>query len=144
MGKAKDWAKTLFHTQKGRLLSKGKDFDGGTVEFNVNDFRSTLNQNNGLYRPNRYLFKIKTPPATMHRADVFNQANELMFFCDNVNIPGLSLIPVDYKRLGIGTFDRRASSAIPAEISASFMLDGMGKNLNFFQSWVNSIIYIMY
>ena len=143
MSKAKDWAKTLFHTQKGRLLSKGKDFDGGTVEFNVNDFRSQLNQKNGLFKPNRYLFKIKTPPRVMTASlDPLNTVREMVFFCDNINIPGLSLIPVDHKRLGIGTFDRRASSSIPAEISASFMLDGLGNNLAFFQDWVQGIVYM--
>ena len=143
MSKAKDWAKTLFHTQKGRLLSKDKNFDGGKVEFNVNDFRSSLNQANGLYKPNRYLFKIKTPPKVLSaRLDPLNTIKEMVFFCDNINIPGLSLIPVDYKRLGMGTFDRRASSAIPAEISASFMLDGLGQNLGFFQDWVQGIVYM--
>ena len=143
MSKAKDWAKTLFHTQKGRLLSKGKDFDGGTVEFNLNDFRGQLSQKNGLYKPNRYLFKIKTPPRVVSsRLDPLNTVKEMVFFCDNINIPGLSLIPVDHKRLGIGTFDRRASSSIPAEISASFMLDGLGHNLGFFQDWVQGIVYM--
>ena len=141
MGKAKDWAKTLFHTQKGRLLEGEKD--GSKIEFNVNQFRSAINKANGLYRPNRYLFKIKTPPRVVSsQLDPQNTINEMVFFCDNINIPGLSLIPADYKRLGIGTFDRRATSAIPAEISASFMLDGMGRNLNFFQDWTSSIAYM--
>ena len=65
-----------------------------------------------------------------------------MFFCDNINIPGAQITPVDHRRNAIGPFDRRAGNIIPAEITASFMLDAIGRNHAFFQKWGSSIVYM--
>ena len=141
MGKSLDIAKNVFNMAKGKALEKDKD--GDKQKFNLNNFKGELTAANGLYRPNRYRFVLETihkclAPVTYPKPD--NQ--KLEFYCDNVNIPGASIIPVDYKRLGVGPFDRRASAIIPAEISASFMLDNTGKNLDFFQQWVSRIVYM--
>ena len=65
-----------------------------------------------------------------------------MFFCDNINLPGAQVTPFDHRRNTIGPFDRRAGNIIPAQITASFMLDAQGRNLSFFQRWVSSIVYM--
>lgn len=156
MAKAKDYAKNLFHMVKGKGLERSlkdglKDIDGkstvGEVSphgfFNIGSFRSSLEAHNSLYRPNRYLVKFKRAPNCIQDKKLRTQATEeIIFFCDNINIPGASIIPVDYKRYGIGPFDRRASNIVPAEISAAFMLDGLGRNLHFFQKWVSNIVYM--
>ena len=149
MAKAKDYAKNLFHMVKGRGLNKedkGKNTVGKVTPegfFNIGSFRSALQEHNSMFRPNRYLIKFKKAPNCIVDSKLKRQATEeIIFFCDNINIPGASIIPVDYKRFGIGPFDRRASNIIPAEISASFMLDGLGRNLHFFQKWVSNIVYM--
>ena len=141
MGKSLDIAKNVFNMAKGNALKKKKD--GHKQKFNLDQFKGELTAANGLYRPNRYRFVLERIPKCLGAVKYPNPDNQkLEFYCDNVNIPGASLIPVDYKRLGVGPFDRRASAIVPAEISASFMLDNTGKNLDFFQQWVNNIIYM--
>ena len=143
MGKALDIGKSLFNMVKGKGLEKdreewGDNFVGDDSvkgHFNIGTFNAKLTDLNSLYRPNRYLVRFKRAPKCLVDASTATHAaSDIMFFCDNVNIPGASIIPVDHKRFSIGPFDRRASNIIPAEISASFMLDGMGKNLDFFQT----------
>ena len=141
MAKAKDYATNLFNMLKGKGLEK--DIDGNDATFNLNNFKGELTAVNGLYKPNRYRFVLKRIPKCLNKVNSTDVGQQkLEFFCDNINIPGASLIPVDHKRFGIGPFDRRASAIIPAEISASFMLDSSGRNLDFFQQWVNHIIYM--
>ena len=154
MAKAKDYAKNLFHMVKGKGLEsrlkknplEGKKTVGKVTPegfFNVGSFRASLDAHNSMFRPNRYLVKFKRAPNCILDKNLKVQATEqIVFFCDNINIPGASIIPVDHKRYGIGPFDRRASNIIPAEISASFMLDGLGRNLHFFQKWVSNIVYM--
>ena len=141
MGKSLDIAKNIFNITKGKALEKERD--GDKQKFNLNTFKGELTAANGLYRPNRYRFVLETIPKCLNKITYPKPDNQrLEFYCDNVNIPGASIIPVDYKRLGVGPFDRRASAIIPAEISASFMLDNTGKNLDFFQQWVSHIVYM--
>ena len=142
MAKAKDYATNLFNMVKGKGLSKDKA-KGSDAKFNLNNFKGQLTDLNGLYRPNRYRFVLERVPNCLTSVEYPKPDNQkLEFYCDNVNIPGASIIPVDYRRLGVGPFDRRASAIVPAEISASFMLDNMGKNLDFFQQWINHIVYM--
>ena len=139
-------AKSIFSMAKGKALEKedkgsktvGQDSNEG--KFNIGTFKAAMTKANGLARANRYMVTIRPGP------NFWGLGNEtigpLRFFCDNVNIPGASIIPVDHKRQGIGPFDRRASAIVPAEISASFMLDARGRNLQFFQDWVSNIVYM--
>ena len=151
MAKALDIAKDLFNLAKGKGLEKPRagtkttgqrDNDPGSPgsspgSFNVGSFVGAMQQANGFARANRYLVTIDTPPGPWVKSDTVQQ---LQFFCDNINLPGASLIPIDHKRNSIGPFDRRPSAIIPSEISASFMLDATGRNLDFFQQWVTNIV----
>ena len=138
--------KSVFSMAKGKALEKedkgdktvGQDSNEG--KFNIGTFKGEMTKANGLARANRYMVTIRPGPKFWGIGS--DAIQPLRFFCDNVNIPGASVIPVDHRRQGIGPFDRRASSIVPAEISASFMLDARGRNLQFFQDWVNNIIYM--
>jgi len=151
MAKAIDIAKDLFNLAKGKGLEKPRagsesvgvrDNDAGSPgqspgSFNIGSFTAAMQQSNGFARANRFLVTIDTPPGPWVKSDTVQQ---LQFFCDNVNMPGASLIPIDHKRNSIGPFDRRPSAIIPSEISASFMLDAQGRNLDFFQAWTTNIV----
>ena len=135
MAKIADIAKTLFNLGKGVGLEKPRE--GHEKEFNLDKFKGALQQDNSLMRANRYVVTIIPGPGWTWTSD---QAQQLVFFCDAVNIPGVTINPADITRLGLGTFDRRPGRMLPSEISASFMLDQNGKNLNFFQTWVTNIV----
>lgn len=135
-------AKDLFNLSKGKAFSgeynEGIGEDSPRGAFNVGTFLGKVQETNGLSRANRYLVEIDPPAGSWVGEPGVVQA--LQFFCDNVNIPGAAVIPVDHRRNSIGPFDRRAQAIVPSEISASFMLDARGRNLNFFQKWVSNIV----
>ena len=136
MAKITDIAKTLFNLGKGIGLEKPRE--GNQKEFNLDKFKSELQNNNSLMRANRYVVTIYPGPKwTWTGTDT---PRSLTFFCDAVNMPGLSINPSDISRLGVGPYDRRPGRLLPSEISASFMLDQNGRNLNFFQEWVYNVI----
>ena len=135
MAKIADIAKTLLNLGKGIGLEKERT--GHNEEFNLDKFKGALQRDNSLMRANRYVVTITPGPGWSWISD---QAEQLVFFCDAVNIPGVTINPSDITRLGLGTFDRRPGRMLPSEISASFMLDQSGRNLNFFQTWVTNIV----
>ena len=155
MAKAADFAKNLFNLAKGAALNKPRtgsstsgqmDNQAGSAGqspgmFNVGSFIGAIEQTNGLSRANRYLVTIDRPKGAWAQG-TDTAVQQLVFFCDNINIPGAQITPVDHRRNAIGPFDRRASNIIPAEITASFMLDALGRNHAFFQKWVSSIVYM--
>jgi len=135
MAKILDVAKDAFNLFKGIGLEKTAT--GADSQFNLNNFIGKMQERNSLARANRYVVRIATPPWGGAAA-----AQDLVFFCDNVNLPGASVVPVDIKRNSIGPFDRRPSNVIPDEITASFMLDSAGQNLKFFHDWLANIMGI--
>ena len=146
MAKIYNVAKDLFNLAKGKALETG-EYNEGVGEdspkgaFNVGTFLGKVQEANGLARANRYLVEIDTPQgAWVQNSGGAGVVQSLQFFCDNVNIPGAAIIPVDHRRNSIGPFDRRAQTIVPSEISASFMLDARGRNLNFFQQWATNIV----
>ena len=136
MAKIADIAKTLFNLGKGVGLEKPRV--GAQATHSLDKFIGKLQERNSLMRANRYVVEI-SPPGWAVGEDV-DTVNNIVFFCEAVNLPGASIVPVDHKRFGVGPFDRRASNIIPAEISASFMLDNTGRHMDFFQRWIAHIV----
>ena len=136
MAKIADIAKNLFNLGKGIGLEKPRE--GNQKEFNLDKFKSELQSTNSLMRANRYVVTIYPGPEWSWTGP--ETPKSLTFFCDAVNMPGLSINPSDISRLGVGPYDRRPGRLLPSEISASFMLDQNGRNLNFFQEWVYNVI----
>ena len=136
MAKITDIAKNLFNLGKGIGLEKPRE--GNQKEFNLDKFKSELQSTNSLMRANRYVVTIYPGPLWSWTGT--DTPRSLTFFCDAVNMPGLSINPSDISRLGVGPYDRRPGRLLPSEISASFMLDQNGRNLNFFQEWVYNVI----
>ena len=136
MAKITDIAKTLFNLGKGIGLEKPRE--GNQKEFNLDKFKSELQASNSLARANRYVVTIY--PGAGWTWSGAETPRSLTFFCDAVNMPGVTLNPSDISRLGVGPYDRRPGRLLPSEISASFMLDQNGRNLNFFQTWIYNIV----
>jgi len=137
VAKLKDIASDIFNIAKGIGLSKPAT--GDQQEFSLDKFMGKMQERNSLARANRYVVRIAPPQWALELGEK-ETADDLVFFCDNVNYPGTSIIPVDIKRQGLGTFDRRPSNIIADEVTASFMLDNTGRNLNFFHKWAQNIV----
>lgn len=140
MAKLADVAKTLYNLGKGVGLEKPRE--GSQKPFSLDKFTGALQNSNSLARANRYVVSIDAPQWAQQNSAYTDDAKQLVFFCDAINIPGATINAVDHRRLGLGPLDRRPGQILPAEITASFMLDQNGRNLNFFQEWVNSVFEI--
>jgi len=121
------------------FLDHGQPDRGRGTQLDLNKITSELAGRNGVMHPNLFLVKIYNPK--------WNQAGKqhefLPFFCETVNIPGLNLIPQEIQRQGFGLFDRRVGSAIQSgTIDCTFIVDGQGDILKYFQSWMNHIVNI--
>ena len=136
MAKLADIGKTLFNLGKG--IGLNKDRVGAQQPYSLDKFIGKLQERNSLMRANRYIVEI-APPGWASGEDTDTVQN-IVFFCEAVNLPGATITPMDHKRLGVGPFDRRPTMVIPAEISASFMLDQAGRNLAFFQKWISHLV----
>ena len=89
MAKIRDVAKTLFNLGKGMGLEKPRE--GGQKEFNLDKFKGALQQDNSLMRANRYVVTIY---PGKNWTGVSDQAQQLQFFCDAINIPGVTINPL--------------------------------------------------
>lgn len=138
MAKAKDVIKDLFHTFKGIGLEKTAT--GAQSPFNINDFVSKLQERNSLARANRYVVRITPQSPEFWGMGDQEVMKDLVFFCDNVNVPGRVIAPAEIKRQTIGPFDRRPNIAITDDVQCSFMLDSNGLNFKFFYDWMQNII----
>ena len=131
----KDIAKTGFHLLKGKLLEKNAT--GNQSQFNLNKFIGQMQEVNSVAQPSRYLVEISTPNWGLAKSDA---AQRLSFFCDAVNMPGMTLAMSEFKSQGYGPFDRRPTAPIMQDITCSIMLDSNGNNLGFFQEWMLNIV----
>lgn len=135
MASIKDIAKTAIALGKGLALNKPRT--GADTPFNVNKFLGKMQERNSLFRPSRFLVEVSVPKWA--QGEDAETAKDITFFAEQVNLPGVSLIPADIKRQSIGPFDRRPSQVIMPDLTMSVMLDSNGRNLDFFQKWVSNV-----
>ena len=84
--------------------------NGGTQQFNVGKIRSDINSLGGLARPPLFLATVNPPRSLVG-------AGPQPLLCSSATLPGKQIIPVDHKRLGYGTLDRRVSGAVNPDVS---------------------------
>ena len=108
--------------------------DGGQQTFNVGKIRSDINSMGGLARPPLFLATVNPPRALVG-------AGPQPLLCSSATLPGKQIIPVDHKRLGYGTLDRRVSGAVNPDVSLTFFVGTNGEPLTYFNSWLDNIFY---
>ena len=88
----------------------------------------------GLARPPLFLTTVLPP-----RALISEGPQPLL--CSSATLPGKQIIPVDHKRLGYGTLDRRVSGAVMPDVSLTFFVGTNGEPLTYFNKWLDNIFY---
>ena len=141
-------------------LSGGRD--GQKSFYNVEKFKSELNVSHGLYKPTLFFVDIAMPDWVTKltqkvEADTapgfdgkgldkgsggwLSDSNKrLQFFCSSANLPGMQILTSDYRRQGMGTFDRRPFGVQVTDIPLTFMLDNRGWILKLFYQWTQAIV----
>jgi len=94
MASIKDIAKTAIALGKGLALNKPRT--GADTPFNVNKFLGKMQERNSLFRPSRFLVEVSVPKWA--QGEDAETAKDITFFAEQVNLPGVSLIPADIKK----------------------------------------------
>ena len=103
------------------------------MAFNINEMLSTINANGGLSKASKFMVTI-TPPTIL---GVANQ--DLTFFCEAAQLPGLTFQTDDVKMSGYGVYEKRPHGISFSDLPLTFYNDTDGKVLRFFHSWAQAV-----
>ena len=95
----------------------------------------------GLMRDNKYEIRITRPIGPWDNT-ASPDAELLQIYATNVDLPGVSFIPGDYKPQGFGILERRPTEATVNDMNATMLVDADAKILKFLQDWMgNTIVF---
>src|SRR4051812_20814224 len=108
--------------------------------FNIQNFKSRI-EHRGVQRNSKFLVKFQPPPGVL----AFNNnvlkpvADDMMFWTDATQIPGVSLSLRQVLRYGYGTMEKKPVAPVFNDIKFSVMNDEASQNFSFFQQWIEYI-----
>lgn len=113
------------------------------MAFNVNGFRSEINKQNGILKNNKFYVRMPVPRG-LFTSPVSNLSKNvsrmLEFWCEGVNVPGVSLQTTEVRRYGYGTIEKKPYVSLNNDITLSFIGDGKGEIWTYFQQWMRLIV----
>jgi hypothetical protein len=107
------------------------------VAFNISEFKSFLNASGGPARSAHFLVRITPPPGVRTNSGISSQ--DLTFFCDSAQLPGVSLGTDNVKHAGYGVQEARPYSVLFEPFSCTFIGDSQGQILQYFHNWMKFI-----
>jgi len=107
-------------------------------KFRISKLKETLAKTN-VQKINLFTVTIKNANRYITGSNFTDR--DLVLLCHDAILPGVGLFTTnDYKRYGVGFQEQVPYGAAFNEIFLSFIGDGQGHVLNFFETWMNSII----
>lgn len=106
--------------------------------FNISEFKATMDKHGGLAKNS--LFEVQIMNNGKIPTNI--SSDDLRFFCQAVNMPGVNLDVAYYKPTGVGYQESIPVGANLGMINAIFFLDSNHKVMSFFHSWINNIFNI--
>jgi hypothetical protein len=103
------------------------------MAFNINEMLGTISANGGLSRASKFIVSI-TPPTILGVAD-----QDLTFFCEAAQLPGLTFQTDDVKMSGYGVYEKRPHGISFTDLPLTFFNDTDGKVLKFFHKWAQAV-----
>ena len=91
-------------------------------------------------RESRFETRIITPQWAKEHPSWGDIPEMMEIYCTNIDLPGVSLIPEEYKPIGFGLLEKRPTGAIISEFTAIMMIDANTEVLKFFQDWINNTV----
>ena len=110
-----------------------------TQGFDVSTFRANIN-GSGLMRTNRFLVRIFVPPGMRTSPLLVGTAKYLEYWCEGINIPGVSLATNEVRRYGYGNYEKKPYVAVTNDVEISLISDAGAAIWTFFQQWVRMIV----
>lgn len=114
------------------------------MAFNINDFKSRIDQYGGLARPN--VFEVEFTPLKPSGFPVALQTSEsalsgldLKFFCQTVTFPSLSVEVFDYKPNNNDMARSMPRGIGHGDLECVFMVDDQHRVAEFFHTWIRLV-----
>ncbi len=115
------------------------------IGFNINNFKSRIDTD-GILQNNKFLVEIPMPPIIASqpnnplRQTLASAQQDIQFWCEAANIPGIGLMTNEVRNYGYGPVEKKPYAARFTDVNLSIISDGYSKNLDLLQEWVKSII----
>ena len=107
------------------------------MAFNISEFKSQLNAKGGPARTAHYLVRITQPSGLVGSSTI--NVDDLTFFCDSAQLPGVSFGTDNIKHSGYGVQEARPYEVLFEPFSTTFIGDSQGRILQYFHDWVKYI-----
>lgn len=104
------------------------------MAFNITEIQSAINKGGGLAKPNMFFVRITPPRELLSAGNGFR--NEVMYFCDAAQLPGINFSATSVKSVGYGTSEQRPIDAGFSPLNTSFIVDANGNAIRFFTQWL--------
>lgn len=107
------------------------------AQLKLSNVRESLRKYSGPQKTNLFVVTIKNASNFL---DSSFEARDLIYFCNKAILPGYGFSTSNnYKRYGVGVSELVPYDVMFTDTSLSFLGDGAGFLLNFFEVWGNSI-----
>jgi hypothetical protein len=102
--------------------------------FNLNQFKTILTSRGGPARSSLFVVEIIAPKSS------YINSNDLRFFCQSVQLPGIDIDTVGYKPKTVGLPESMAIGIAAEQLNCTFMCDSEHTIMSFFHEWFQKII----
>ena len=112
------------------------------MTFNINEFRSNIDKNLGLYKPNLFAIQLNWVPPQIATDKLYRDETrrDLVFLSESANLPGLNISTTDFYRQGFGIIEKRATKPGFPAATVNFLLDNNGIVFEYFHKWTQYIV----
>lgn len=101
--------------------------------FNINDFKARMDT--GLLRGNKFVVSLQTIPKGMNTQAWKQVYDDLPFYCESVDVPGVLLWTDEVKRYGYGPVEKKPYQPAFADARLVFRSDQDGDVFAFIRQW---------
>lgn len=112
------------------------------MTFNINDFKSAVQNHGGLARNNKYRVMIPIPVVLLSSQDsekTTATVRDIEYFADSARAPGIAMSVHPALRYGYGSVERKPFSPLFTDITFTFLCDGKGDIRRYFTRWMKGI-----
>ena len=110
------------------------------MPFNIQTFNSTLNEQYGVLRTNKYRVTITNPGTGTGLFENGVDAAGISHFAQDAMIPGYQLLSHDYRRYTYGTNEARPFAPNFFPLQLVYAADGQMATWQFFESWMQHVL----
>ena len=109
--------------------------------FNIQRFKSEIDKR-GIQKNNKFLLSFYPSQFMRSQAgleSVQDITTAMQYWCEGATLPGVQLAMRQVLRYGYGPIEKKPFAPVFNDITFTFIGDGGGINIGFFQTWINTV-----